>query len=111
MTLSSSAGPACARHPCFSDRARKIEAGSPKPVRSSSRVTQFMETSLGVVMPHYRMYILDEHGATIGAVDFEASDDEAAQKASKAVLGSDHRGELWRRIRSGEANGESREPR
>ena len=56
-------------------------------------------------MPHYRLHILDEHGGTIGAVDFESTDDEAAKGKAEIVLGDDHRGELWRRIRPAEGNG------
>jgi hypothetical protein len=62
-------------------------------------------------MPHYRLYILDEHGATIGAVEFEATDDELAKQQAENVLGSSHSGELWRRIPPIEGNGHARETR
>jgi hypothetical protein len=62
-------------------------------------------------MSHYRLNILDEHGATIGAVEFEATDDELAKGLAKRVLGSGHSGELWRSISPNEGDGSRREPR
>jgi 4-hydroxyphenylpyruvate dioxygenase-like putative hemolysin len=59
-------------------------------------------------MPHYRLYVLDAHGATIGAVDLEAADDEAAREQAKIVLGDNHQGELWRQVPIIEGNGETR---
>ena len=59
-------------------------------------------------MPHYRLVILDEHGATMGAVEFEFTDDEAAKGHAETVLGGDHSGELWRRIKPVEGNGRGR---
>jgi 4-hydroxyphenylpyruvate dioxygenase-like putative hemolysin len=49
-------------------------------------------------MPHYRLYILDQHGATIAAVAFDAADDEAANERAEKLLSGSHRGELWRRV-------------
>jgi len=59
-------------------------------------------------MPHYRLDILDERGAMMGAVEFESTDDEAAKGHAETVLGGDHCGELWRRIRPVEGNGHAR---
>jgi hypothetical protein len=49
-------------------------------------------------MPHYRLYVMDSDSATIGAVEFEAADDEAAREQAKTALSDDHRGELWRQV-------------
>ncbi len=59
-------------------------------------------------MPHYRLYVLDAHGAMIGAVDLEAADDEAAREQAKNVLGDGHQGELWRQVPITEGDGEAR---
>ena len=56
-------------------------------------------------MHHYRLYVLDAHGAVIGAVDLDAADDEAAREQAKNVLGDDHPRELWRQIPTIEGNG------
>ena len=64
-------------------------------------------------MPHYRLNILDKRGGLMGAVDFECTDDEAANGRAETVLEGDQRGELWRRIISTSAadrNGHVREP-
>ncbi len=61
-------------------------------------------------VPYYRLHILDEGGGVVGAVDFECSDDNAANGHAEAVLRDEHRGELWRRIYSAaDGNGHARE--
>jgi hypothetical protein len=48
-------------------------------------------------MPHYRIYILDEHGEPAGAVGFDCADDETAKEHAKQLLDSQD-GELWRLV-------------
>jgi hypothetical protein len=47
-------------------------------------------------MPHYRAYILDEHGHLIGAVNLDCADDEEAKERARQLGG--HRVELWRQV-------------
>jgi hypothetical protein len=64
-------------------------------------------------MPHYRLHILDQRGGLMGAVEFESTDDHAAQGHAEMVLGGSHCGELWRLINSDppvDRNGHAREP-
>lgn len=61
-------------------------------------------------MSRYRLLILDERGTTVGAVEFESGDDEAAKGHAETVLGGSQCGELWRRIVPVEGNGHVRKP-
>ncbi len=47
-------------------------------------------------MPLYRSYILDEHGHAVGAVNFDAANDEEARARARELDG--HRVELWRHV-------------
>jgi hypothetical protein len=47
-------------------------------------------------MPHYRVYILDDHGRLVGAVNFDSADDEEAMERVKQLNAADT--ELWRHI-------------
>ena len=48
-------------------------------------------------MPHYRIYILDQHGDLKGAVGLDCADDETAKERVQA-LSHGHTGELWRLV-------------
>ena len=45
-------------------------------------------------MPHYRAYILDEHGHLIGAANFDCADDVEAKERARQLDG--HRVVFWR---------------
>ena len=45
-------------------------------------------------MPHYRAYILDEHGHLIGAANFDCADDVQSKERARQLDG--HRVEFWR---------------
>ena len=62
------------------------------------------------LMPHYRLYILDQRGDVAGAVDLDCVDDEAAKERTKVVLG-DHCGELWRLVTGSDADPPSVKPK
>ena len=48
-------------------------------------------------MPHYRTYILDEHGHLMGALRIDCIDDETAKEQAKQLLDG-HDGELWQLV-------------
>lgn len=51
----------------------------------------------GVAMPHYRVYVLNEHGQFMGGVDLACIDDVAAKGHAKR-LADGHEVELWRLV-------------
>ncbi|MBR1229035.1 MULTISPECIES: hypothetical protein [unclassified Bradyrhizobium] len=48
-------------------------------------------------MPHYRVYVSDEHGRLVGVVNFDCTDDDAAKERAKQ-LGNGHEVQLWRQV-------------
>jgi hypothetical protein len=48
-------------------------------------------------MPHYRVYVLDEHGQLVGVVNFDCTDDDAAKEHAKRLADS-HEVQLWRLV-------------
>jgi hypothetical protein len=48
-------------------------------------------------MPHYRVYVLDEHGQYVGAVNLARTDDDAAKEHARR-LADGHEVELWRLV-------------
>jgi hypothetical protein len=48
-------------------------------------------------MPHYRVYVLDEHGQFMGAVNLARTDDDAAKEHARR-LADGHEVELWRLV-------------
>jgi hypothetical protein len=51
----------------------------------------------GQAMPHYRVYVLDEHGQFMGGVNLTCTDDDAAKEHARR-LAEGHEVELWRLI-------------
>jgi hypothetical protein len=47
-------------------------------------------------MPHYRAYIIDEHGQFVSAIDFACADDEEAKEHARGLDG--RKVELWREL-------------
>jgi hypothetical protein len=47
-------------------------------------------------MPHYRAYIIDEHGQFVSAIDFDCADDEEAKEHARGLDG--RKVELWREL-------------
>jgi hypothetical protein len=54
-------------------------------------------------MPHYRAYILDEHGRLMGAVSLDCIDDETAKEQAKRLVDG-HDVELWQLVASFSSN-------
>ena len=48
-------------------------------------------------MPHYRVYVLDEHGQLMSVVNFDCLNDDAAKEHAKR-LADDQEVELWRLV-------------
>jgi hypothetical protein len=48
-------------------------------------------------MPQYRVYILEEHGRLVGAVNLDCADDDAAKEHAKR-LADGHEVQLWRLV-------------
>jgi hypothetical protein len=48
-------------------------------------------------MPHYRVYVLDEHSQLTAAVNLACTDDDAAKEHAKR-LADGHEVELWRLV-------------
>ena len=48
-------------------------------------------------MPHYRVYVLGEHGRLACVVNFDCTDDDAAKEHAKR-LADDHEVQLWRQV-------------
>jgi hypothetical protein len=48
-------------------------------------------------MPHYRVYVLDQHHHVKVAVNFDCANDELAKERFKGLLDRDE-GELWRLV-------------
>jgi len=48
-------------------------------------------------MPHYRVYVLDEHGQLGGVVNFDCLDDASA-KEQVGRLADGHEVQLWRLV-------------
>jgi hypothetical protein len=48
-------------------------------------------------MPHYRVYVLDEHGQLVGVVNFDCLDDASA-KGQVGRLVDGHDVQLWRLV-------------
>jgi hypothetical protein len=48
-------------------------------------------------MPHYRVYVLDEHSQLTAAVNLSCTDDDAAKEHAKR-LADGHEVELWRLV-------------
>jgi hypothetical protein len=51
----------------------------------------------GHAMPHYRAYVLDEHGHLLGALRIDCIDDETAKEQAERLLDG-HDGELWQLV-------------
>jgi hypothetical protein len=47
-------------------------------------------------MPHYRAYIIDEHGRLASAIDFDCANDEEAKQHARELDG--RKVELWREL-------------
>jgi hypothetical protein len=50
------------------------------------------------VVQHYRVYVIDQDGHFISAVDLDCADDNAAIESAKQLI-DDHGLELWQRDR------------
>jgi hypothetical protein len=48
-------------------------------------------------MPHYRVYVLDEHGRLASVVNFDCTDDDAAREQAKR-LADGREVQLWRQV-------------
>jgi hypothetical protein len=48
-------------------------------------------------MPHYRVYVQNEHGQLVGVVNFDCTDDDAAKEHAKR-LADGHGVQLWRMV-------------
>jgi hypothetical protein len=48
-------------------------------------------------MPHYRVYVLDEHGQFMGGVNFARTDDDAAKEHARRLIDG-REVELWRLV-------------
>ena len=47
-------------------------------------------------MPHYRVYIIEEHGRLVGAAEFDCADDQEAKERAREFDGQ--HAELWRQV-------------
>jgi hypothetical protein len=48
-------------------------------------------------MPHYRVYVLDEHGHLTGGFDLDCTEDDVAREHAR-TLADGHEAELWRLV-------------
>jgi hypothetical protein len=61
-------------------------------------------------MPQYRIYILEEHGDLVSAVNLDCVDDEAAKERIKELVDGREL-ELWRLVARLELDNPPREPK
>ena len=48
-------------------------------------------------MPHYRVYVTEEHGHLVSVVNLDCTDDDAAKEHARR-LADGHKVELWRLV-------------
>ena len=48
-------------------------------------------------MPHYRVYVQNEHGQLVAVVNFDCTDDDAAKEQAKR-LADGHGVQLWQMV-------------
>lgn len=56
-----------------------------------------MLSRMGLAMPHYRAYVLDEHGRLGSVVNLECPDDASAARRA-GQLADGHEVQLWRLV-------------